>query len=114
LPSDSNLLDRVRKLLGTTGRQTGVQFHELERQTTLEDFFGNDPSKFFFYIEVSGLRTVNGRQMHRFVCELGAEQQFDMQFGRVLCCHLLNRKDRLNWKHCELSKEQQESLIKKY
>ena len=68
LPSDANLTDRVRKLLETSSRQTGVKFSELERQTSLEDFLGNDPSKYFFYLEVSGLRTANGRQMHKFVC----------------------------------------------
>jgi len=48
IPSDANLVDRVRKLLSTVTKQTGCIFIELPRQTTLEDHFGNDPSKHFF------------------------------------------------------------------
>ena len=80
----------------------------------MEDHFGNDPSKHFFYLEVSGLRTANGRLVHRFVSEIANGSSFDLQFGRVLACHLLNRKERINWKNCDLPADEQSKLVEKY
>ena len=65
-------------MLATVKAQTGVTFIELERQKSLEDFFGNDPTKQFFYLEISGLRTANGRLIHRFVSEILEGQSFDI------------------------------------
>ena len=114
LPPDSNLVDRVRKLLATVQAQTGAVFIELDKQKSLEDHFGNDPTKHFFYLEVSGLRTANGRLVHRFVSEIQQGASFDMQFGRVLACHLMNRKERVNWKNCDLAPDEQTKLVQKF
>lgn len=37
-----------------------------------------------------------------------------MQFGRVLACHLLNAKEKLNWKNCVLGRDEEEKLALKY
>ena len=71
----------------------------------------NDPTKHFFYLEFPGLKTAKGRQKNRFYCEIVENQsKFDLQFGRVMACHLLNQQERINWKNCTLDKEKEEQL----
>jgi len=33
-----------------------------------------------------------------------------MQFGRVLACHIMNQKEKLNWKNCVLDRNKEEEL----
>jgi hypothetical protein len=33
-----------------------------------------------------------------------------MQFGRVLACHLMNQREKINWKNCQLERNREEEL----
>lgn len=68
----------MRKLLGAFTKSNTGKFVELAKGVTLEDHLGGDPSKHFFYLEVSGLRTANGRQKIKFVYVIEQGQGFDM------------------------------------
>lgn len=70
--SDYLLDERVRKMLKAFTRSQSGQFLELQRGQHLADFFNNDASKRWFYLEVPGMRTANGRQKHRFVYEISS------------------------------------------
>jgi len=85
-----------------------------DREADLSSELLNDPEKHFFYLEVPGLKTAKGRMKTRFYCEIGARSSFDLQLGRVLACHLLEAKDRLNWKKCVLDKEDETALVKEF
>lgn len=37
-----------------------------------------------------------------------------MQFGRILACHLLNQKEKLNWKDCVLQHDKEAELAKSF
>jgi hypothetical protein len=37
-----------------------------------------------------------------------------LQFGRVLACHLLNQREKLNWKNCSLEKEDEIRLALRF
>lgn len=37
-----------------------------------------------------------------------------MQFGRVLACHIMNSKDKINWKNCLIEKDKEDLLVGKY
>lgn len=65
-------------------------------------------------MEVPGLKTARGRQKLRFYCEIKPGARFDLQFGRVLACYLLNEKDKINWKNCILDREEEEKLAKAF
>lgn len=68
---DSQLEQRVRKLLKVFEGQQHVQFKEIEdKEVDLRAELSNDPSKHFFYIEIPGLKTARGRQKMRFYCEI--------------------------------------------
>ena len=71
LPSMNDLEHRVSKLVNAFTRQGSAKFVQLERGVTLRDHFGGDVSKNFFYLEVPGLRTANGRLKTRFAYEIG-------------------------------------------
>lgn len=61
------------------------------------------------------MKTARGRQKIRFYCEIEeGKTRFDLQFGRVLACHLLNAKEKLNWKNCVLDKDGEEKLANQY
>ena len=112
LPSDVNLEERVRKLLNTFQSQNTNErqnaFAEItERESDLRAELGNDPSKHFFYLQIPGLRTARGRQRIRFYQHLLPGAPFDIQFGRILACHLLGQRNKLNWKNCVLPKDQE-------
>jgi hypothetical protein len=95
------LEERVRKLLKTMEGQAGARFLEIEdRERDLRQELNNDPSKHFFYLEIPGMKTAKGRQRLRFYSEIQPGQKFDMQFGRVLACHLMNQREKINWKNC--------------
>lgn len=102
LPSDATLELRVRKLLKTFEQQQRIAFKEIEdKDQDLRSALNNDPSRHFFYLEIPGMKTARGRQRLRFYCEIQeGTTKFDLQFGRVLACHLLNEKEKLNWKNC--------------
>ena len=86
-----SLEDRVRKLLKTMEGQAGARFVEIEdREKDLRQELNNDITKHFFYLEIPGMKTAKGRQRLRFYSEIQSGQRFDMQFGRVLACHLMN------------------------
>lgn len=70
----------------------------------------NDPSKHFFYLEIPGMKTAKGRQKLRFYSEIQPGQKFDMQFGRVLACHLMNQREKINWKNCQMDRQEEERL----
>lgn len=103
----------MRKLLkldkGTDG------FNELaNKDIDLRAELCDDPSKHFFYLEVPGLRTARGRIKVRFYKELRQGAPFDLQFGRVLACHLLNTRTKLNWQNCTLPKDQEKALVERF
>ena len=115
MPSSSSLEDRVRKLLKTFEAQFGSKFEEIvDREQDLRSSLGNDPTKHFFYLEVPGMKTARGRQRLRFYTVIGEGSRFDMQFGRVLACHLMNERDKINWKNCILERPREEELAKKF
>lgn len=70
----------------------------------MDNFANIDASTPYFYLEFSGLKTV---QMIHIIKE---NQEFDFQFGRILACHLLGQPERLNWKACLLDKSQEEQM----
>jgi len=107
---DLQLDERVRKLL----KSADGSFIELEKESDLRAELCDDPTRRFFYLEVPGLRTAIGRQKIRFYKELRQGTPFDMQFGRVLACHLLNTKAKLNWQNCTLPKDQEQALVAKF
>jgi len=103
------LEERVRKLLKTMEGQ--ARFFEIEdRERDLRQELSNDPSKHFFYLEIPGMKTAKGRQRLRFFSEIQAGQRFDMQFGRVLACHLMNQREKINWKNCQMDRQEEERL----
>ena len=106
LPTNNTLEERVRKLLQTVSRTNrgAPPFVEIKREADLKSELGNDPSQHFFYLEIPGLRTANGRQKIKFYTKLFEGSSFDIQFGRVLACHMLNEREKLNWKNCVLDK----------
>jgi len=59
------------------------------------------------------MKTARGRQKLRFYSIIDNQSRFDLQFGRVLACHILNQKEKLNWKNCTLEKEKEEELAQK-
>jgi hypothetical protein len=75
---------------------------------------GNDPTKHFFYLEIPGMKTAKGRQRLRFFTVISNQSRFDMQFGRVLACHILNQREKLNWKNCSLERDQEEQLANRF
>lgn len=42
------------------------------------------------------------------------QARFDMQFGRVLACHILNQREKLNWKNCTLERDKEEALAQSF
>lgn len=59
-----------------------------------------------------GLKRANGsREVNRLVATLKEEDQFDLQLGRVLACHLLRKPDKINWKESKLKEERERELI---
>jgi hypothetical protein len=50
------------------------------------------------------MKTARGRQRIRFYCVINPGAKFDLQFGRVLACHLLNEREKINWKNCVLDR----------
>ncbi|TNV85145.1 hypothetical protein FGO68_gene10308 [Halteria grandinella] len=110
------LEDRVRKLLATSEHQFNSKFLEItDREMDLRAALGNDPTKHFFYLEIPGMKTARGRQRVRFVTTIeGQQNRFDMQFGRVMACHILNQREKLNWKNCSLERDQEEQLAQKF
>lgn len=57
--------------------------------------------------------TASGKMNHKMLHVLKEAESFDFQFGRILACHLLGQNDKLNWKECLLSKEEETSLSEK-
>eukprot|EP00347_Sterkiella_histriomuscorum_P005571 403356100 len=116
LPSDSSLEMRVRKLLKVFEQQQNVKFIEIEdKEMDLRGALKNDPTQHFFYLEIPGMKTARGRQKIRFYCVIEeGKTRFDLQFGRVLACHLLNAREKLNWKNCVLDKDAEEQLANKF
>jgi Protein similar to CwfJ C-terminus 2 len=60
------------------------------------------------------MKTARGRQRIRFYSEIGNQARFDMQFGRVLACHIMNQPEKLNWKNCLIDRNMEEVLVKQY
>jgi hypothetical protein len=56
------------------------------------------------------MKTAKGRQRLRFYSEISNQSKFDMQFGRVLACHLMNQREKINWKNCQLERNREEEL----
>ena len=79
LPTGSlniTLEDRIRKLLTTFEAQFGTKFEEItDREQDLRSSLANDPTKFFFYIEIPGMKTAKGRQRVRFYTVIGSGSQ---------------------------------------
>ena len=82
LASDFNLEERVKKLLKTFQRQQSGSQHEFreikDRESDLRSELNNDPTKYFFYLELSGMRTARGRQKIRFYREILQGAPFDI------------------------------------
>ena len=91
------------------------EFIELvEKDTDLRAELCDDPTKHWFYLEVPGMRTAKGRMKVRFYKELKPGATFDLQYGRVLACHLLNTRSKLNWQNCTLPKDQEQALVARF
>ena len=56
------------------------------------------------------MKSAKGRQKLRFYTVIGENSKFDMQFGRVLACHILNEREKINWKNCILDQDQESKL----
>ena len=76
----------------------------------LRDVIKPDKGSGFFHLEVPGMRTAKGRQRVRLWAEVREGARFDLQFGRVLACHLMNAGEKINWKQCVLRKEEEDRV----
>lgn len=109
-PQQNFIDEKVKKLLDAyeakvkKGARSGsgeIQFCQIvDRDSDLRSELCDDPSKHFFYLELPGLKTANGRQKLRFYTEIPPSVQFDMQFGRVMAAHLLDQRNKVDWKNC--------------
>ena len=56
------------------------------------------------------LTAAANKMNHKMLHVLKESQSFDFQFGRILACHLLGQNEKLNWKECLLSKDEEIAL----
>ena len=119
VPQDFDLEEKIAKLLNTyqqnqssnprlKRRPAQAGFVEItDRESSLRAELNDDPSKSFLYLEIPGLRTAKGRLQTRFYQEMIPGAPYDMQLGRILACHILNEREKVDWKSCVLEKNKE-------
>ncbi|EFA76244.1 cwfJ family protein [Heterostelium album PN500] len=79
-----------------TTKNSNIKFNKLAKDASLKDAVGDN-----HYFNV---RLPSGEQLYAII---GDDSNLDLQFGRQVLVNLLNLPDRLNWKKCTVSKEEE-------
>ncbi len=99
----------VREAFEKRGEPLGVFFEHLPAGKTLPEL-GLSPDQQYLYLEIPGL---GGHGVARLLHRLPHGGRLPLQYGRDVLADLLEVPEKVNWKTCELSKEEEAAMVEK-
>ncbi|XP_064476195.1 CWF19-like protein 1 [Ornithodoros turicata] len=103
VPLPASLVPRARSVFVDYGQSLGLDLDEIPQNSDLRQIVG--AGRPYFYVEVEGTKL-----LHRI------RKSFPLQFGReVLACEeLLDIPDRVDWRHCKMTKDEESEVVARF
>ena len=70
--------------------------------------------KYYFLFEYSGMKTARGRKTCRLLYKRLKPERIELQLGRVVACQILGQKEKVNWKNCQLEREEEDQMVQRF
>lgn len=112
LPIEQSRAGHAREALEESVKRhlAGAKLRRVQSHAEVVDHLGDDSTTPYIYFEIPGDNSARGRQIERYVYAGSKDgPRINLNFGRQVCCQLLNCEDKVDWRQCsdEPSREKQ-------